>query len=117
MKRCCCFRSRPITGTGLGTYNEVTYRLEGNTAEPVFRRQRLACAQRLPAPPGGNWNARPAGVVLLLVAIIARLLGAWKQADARYGLYAAGALWAVLAFLVLSISEVLIGARVTPAYA
>ncbi len=32
------FRSRPITGTGLGTYDEVTYRLEGNTAEPFFRR-------------------------------------------------------------------------------
>jgi len=106
------FRSRPITGTGLGTYDEVTYRLEGNTAEPVFRRN--------------GWHAHnvylhllaETGTLGLLAwcffwyAIIARLLGAWKQADARYRLYAAGALWAVLAFLVLSISEVLIGARV-----
>ena len=106
------FRSRPITGTGLGTYDEVTYRLEGNTAEPVFRRN--------------GWHAHnvylhllaETGTLGLLAwcffwyAIIARLLDAWKQADARYGLYAAGALWAVLAFLVLSISEVLIGARV-----
>jgi len=106
------FRSRPITGTGLGTYDEVTYRLEGNTAEPGFR--------------GNGWHAHnvylhilaETGVVGLLAwcyfwfAIIARLLGAWKRSDSQYRLYAAGALWAVLAFLILSISEVLIGARV-----
>jgi O-antigen ligase len=45
-------------------------------------------------------------------AIIARLVGAWKRASARERLAVAGALWAVVAFLVLSISEVLIGARV-----
>ena len=106
------FRSRPITGTGLGTYDEVTYRLEGNTAEAVFRRN--------------GWHAHnvylhllaETGTLGLLAwcffwyAIIARLLGAWKQANARYRLYAAGALWAVLAFLVLSITEVLIGSHV-----
>jgi hypothetical protein len=45
-------------------------------------------------------------------AIIARLLGAWKRADERERLAVAGALWAVLAFLVLSTTEVLIGVRV-----
>jgi len=39
-------------------------------------------------------------------------LGAWKHADRRDRLAVAGALWAVVAFLVLSISEVMIGARV-----
>jgi O-antigen ligase len=106
------FRSRPITGTGLGTYDEVTYRLEGNTADPVFRRN--------------GWHAHnvylhilaETGALGLLAwcffwySIIARLLGAWTRADPQYQLYAAGALWAVLAFLVLSISEVLIGAHV-----
>jgi O-antigen ligase len=106
------FRSRPITGTGLGTYDEVTYRLEGTTAEPFFRQQ--------------GWHAHnvylhllaETGVIGVLAwcyfwcAILARFLGAWRRADAPYRLYAAGALWAIVAFLVLSISEVLIGARV-----
>ena len=106
------FRSRPITGTGIGTYDEVTYRLDSTTAEPFFRQN--------------GWHAHnvylhilaETGVLGLLAwcffwySIIVRLLGAWKRGDARYQIYAAGALWAVLAFLVLSISEVLIGARV-----
>ena len=106
------FRSRPVTGTGPGTYDEVTYRLDGTTADPFFR--------------GNGWHAHnvylhvlaETGVLGLLAwcflwySIIVRLLGAWRRADPQYQLYAAGALWAVLAFLVLSISEVLIGARV-----
>jgi O-antigen ligase len=106
------FRSRPVTGTGLGTYDEVAYLLEGNTAEPDFRR--------------AGWHAHnvylhllaETGIVGLLAwcyfwyAIIARLLGAWKRADERERLAVAGALWAVLAFLVLSTTEVLIGVRV-----
>ena len=106
------FRSRPITGTGIGTYDEVTYRLDGTTAEPFFRQN--------------GWHAHNVYLHILAetgalglfawcffwYSIIVRLLGAWKRGDARYQIYAAGALWAVLAFLVLSISEVLIGARV-----
>lgn len=106
------FRSRPITGTGLGTYDEVTYRLDGTTADTFFRQQ--------------GWHAHnvylhvlaETGVVGVLAwcyfwyAIVARLVRAWRRADRQYRLYAAGALWAVVAFLVLSISEVLIGARV-----
>jgi O-antigen ligase len=90
----------------------VTYRLDGTTAEPFFRQN--------------GWHAHnvylhllaETGALGLLAwcffwySIIVRLLGAWKRGDARYQIYAAGALWAVLAFLVLSISEVLIGARV-----
>ena len=48
----------------------------------------------------------------LWYAIVGRLMVGWKRGDAHERLAAAGALWAVLAFLVLSISEVLIGARV-----
>ena len=106
------FRSRPITGTGLGTYDEVTYRLDGTTADPYFRQQ--------------GWHAH--NVYLHLLAetgilgltawcyfwyvIVAHLLGVWRHAGTRDRLAVAGALWAVLAFLVLSISEVMIGARV-----
>jgi O-antigen ligase len=106
------FRTRPITGTGLGTYDEMTYRLEGTTAEPFFRRQ--------------GWHAHnvylhvlaETGILGLLAwcyfwfAVVARLLAAWRRAEAPDRLIAAGALWAVFAFLVLSITEVLIGARV-----
>ena len=106
------FRSRPVTGTGLGHVRRSDLQLEGTTADPFFRRN--------------GWHAHnvylhvlaETGVLGLLAwcflwySIIARLLGAWRRADPQYQLYAAGALWAVLAFLVLSISEVLIGARV-----
>jgi len=106
------FRSRPISGTGLGTYDEVTYTLEDTRADPIFRR--------------AGWHAHnvylhllaETGILGLLAwcyfwfAIVARLLGAWKHADRRDRLAVAGALWAVVAFLVLSISEVMIGARV-----
>ena len=106
------FRGHPLTGTGLGTFDEMTYRLEGTAADPNFRR--------------AGWHAHnvylhllaETGVVGLVAwcyfwyAIVARLLGAWKRADARNRLFIAGAVWSVLAFFVLSISEVLIGARV-----
>jgi O-antigen ligase len=105
-------RAHPVTGSGLGTFDEVSYRLEGNTAEPSFR--------------GNGWHAHnvylhllaETGILGVLAwgylwySIIVRLLRAWKHGDAQRSLHAAGVLWAVLAFLVLSISEVLIGARV-----
>jgi len=106
------FRAHPITGSGLGTYDEVAYLLEGTTAEPVFRR--------------AGWHAHnvylhvlaETGILGLLAwsafwyAIVARLVRAWKGADQHERLAVAGALWAVLGFLVLSTTEVLIGARV-----
>jgi O-antigen ligase len=106
------FRSHPITGSGLGTYDEVAYLLEGTSAEPAFRR--------------AGWHAHnvylhvlaETGILGLLAwsafwyAIVARLVRAWKGADQHERLAVAGALWAVLGFLVLSTTEVLIGARV-----
>jgi O-antigen ligase len=106
------FRSHPVAGTGLGTYDEVAYSLEGSTAEPNFRRN--------------GWHAHnvylhvltETGIVGLLAwcyfwySILARQLGAWKRAGARDRAALAGAVWAVLAFLVLSIPEVMIAARV-----
>jgi hypothetical protein len=107
------FRSNPITGVGLGAYDEVAYSLDGTTAGPEFRRN--------------GWHAHnvylhvlaESGVVGLLAwcyfwsAIISRLLGSWRRAETRARLAAAGAVWAVFAFLTLSMTEVLIGARVT----
>jgi O-antigen ligase len=106
------FQSRPITGTGLGTYDEVTYELADTTAGPEFRRK--------------GWHAHnvylhvlsETGILGIAAwcffwyAIVARLTSLWRHADGRDRLFVAGALWAVLAFLVLSMTEVLIGARV-----
>jgi O-antigen ligase len=106
------FRLHPVAGSGLGTYDEVAYSLEGNTAEPSFRRN--------------GWHAHnvylhvltETGIVGLLAwcyfwySILARQLGAWKRAGSHNRVALAGAVWAVLAFLVLSISEVMIAARV-----
>jgi O-antigen ligase len=106
------FRSRPVTGVGLGTYDEVAYAVDGSIAEPSFR--------------GNGWHAHnvylhvlvETGIIGLLAwcyfwyAILARQLGAWKRAASPGRVTIAGTVWAVLAFLVLSISEVMIGARV-----
>jgi O-antigen ligase len=106
------FQSRPITGTGLGTYDEVTYQLADTTAGPEFRRK--------------GWHAHnvylhvlsETGILGIAAwcffwyAIVARLTSLWRNAHGRDRLFVAGALWAVLAFLVLSMTEVLIGARV-----
>jgi O-antigen ligase len=106
------FQSRPVTGTGLGTYDEVAYILEGSTADSAFR--------------GAGWHAHnvylhvlvETGVVGLIAwcylwaAVLVRLLSAWKTADADTRLAITGTLWAVVAFLVMSMTEVLIGARV-----
>jgi O-antigen ligase len=48
----------------------------------------------------------------LWFAIAMQLLRAWKGADPPRRAALAGAFWAILAFLVLSISEVMIGPRV-----
>jgi O-antigen ligase len=106
------FKAHPIAGTGLGTFDEMAYTIDGTMADPVFRR--------------AGWHAHnvylhvlaETGALGLLAwcylwyTILARLISAWKRADARYRLFVAGALWSVVAFLVLSVSEVLIGARV-----
>ena len=106
------FRDHPIVGTGLGTFDEVAYSLEGNTAEPLFFRN--------------GWHAHnvylhvlaETGILGLLAwcyfwyAIVGRLARAWRRAGPRSRLDIAGTLCAILAFLVLSTTEVLIAARV-----
>ena len=106
------FRADPVTGAGLGTFDEVSYTLEGTTAEHLFR--------------GTGWHAHnvylhvlaETGLLGLLawlylwLAIVGRLVREWRHADAGSRLRVTGALFAVCAFLALSITEVLIGARV-----
>jgi len=106
------FRAHPVTGTGIGTFDEVVYSLEGNTAEPIFRQK--------------GWHAHnvylhvlaETGVLGLAAwcwfwyVVIARLVRGWRQADPHARLEVTATLCAVGAFLALSMTEVLIGARV-----
>ena len=106
------FRSRPMSGTGLGTFDEAAYTLPGSRADPVYRR--------------AGWHAHnvylhvlaETGLVGLLAwcyfwyTIVARLLAGARGTEPRARLVVSGALWAVLGFLVLSMTEVLVGARV-----
>jgi len=106
------FTDHPIVGIGIGTYDDVAYAVPGSTAVRDFYRH--------------GWHAHnvylhvlvEAGILGLLAwgyfwyTIVARLARAWRRADPRGRVVATGALAAVLAFLTLSLTEVLIGARV-----
>jgi O-antigen ligase len=106
------FRSRPITGHGLGTYDVTAYALLGNNASLPFREK--------------GWHAHnvylhvlaETGLMGLLAwcylwfSILVELWHAWKRTDPSYRPALVGAFWAIAAFLLLSVSEVMIGARV-----
>jgi O-antigen ligase len=106
------FRGSAIVGTGLGTFDDVAYSVPGNSAGGGYFR--------------AGWHAHNvylhvlaetgalglAAWCLLWWVIVAFLARAWRRADAAGRIHLSGALLAVIAFLMLSISEVLIGARV-----
>jgi O-antigen ligase len=106
------FRGSAIVGTGLGTFDDVAYSVPGNSADRGYFR--------------AGWHAHnvylhvlaETGALgltawcLLWWVIVAFLARGWRRADAAGRIHLSGALLAVIAFLVLSISEVLIGARV-----
>lgn len=106
------FRADPLLGSGLGSFDEAAYLLPGTNADTVFRRN--------------GWHAHnvylhvlaETGVLGLLAwclvwyAIVVRLAQAVRGATGAPRLRSSAALCAVLAFLALSTTEVLIAARV-----
>jgi O-antigen ligase len=108
------FRERPTTGHGLGTYDVVAYTFAENAADPEddFR--------------GAGWHAHNVYLHLLAetgilglaawcylwLTILLQLFGAWSGAGPHDRAMFAGPLWAISAFLALSLTEVMIGARV-----
>lgn len=106
------FQAHPIAGTGIGTYDEAAYQLENATADPLFK--------------GKGWHAHnvylhilaESGIIglaawcYLWFVIGARLAGGWRRAAPPVRSDISGALCAAGAFLTLSMTEVLIGARV-----
>lgn len=105
------FLAHPIVGIGIGTFDKVTYLMPGTKANRDFY---LA-----------GWHAHnvflhvltEAGVlglaawVFLWVVIVRTLVRVWRTGDNQRRLYSSAALVTVLAFLFLSMTEVLIAAR------
>ena len=106
------FKSRPITGHGLGTYDVVAYTLDDTTAVPLFR--------------GAGWHAHnvylhllaETGLVGLMTwcffwfTVLGQIASAWNRAGPSHRPSLLGAFWGISAFLVLSMTEVMIAARV-----
>jgi O-antigen ligase len=106
------FLSHPIAGIGVGTFDEVAYQMPGTRANPDFHLN--------------GWHAHnvllhvltEAGVlglaawVFLWFVIFRALIRAWKLGTGAGRLFTSATLVYALAFHVLSMTEVLIGARV-----
>jgi len=106
------FLAHPIFGIGVGTFDEVAYQMPGTIAIQDFHRK--------------GWHAynvplhilTEAGVlglaawVFLWYIVLRALVRAWKSGDAQQRLFSSAALVSVVAFQVLSMTEVLLAARV-----
>lgn len=106
------FLDHPVTGIGLGTYDDVAYSQYQTGGDRHFFRN--------------GWNANnvflhflaETGTLGILAwcylwyAILRFLLRTWRDGDARGRLNSSAVLCALLAFFILSLTEALIGARV-----
>jgi O-antigen ligase len=106
------FLAHPIVGIGVGTFDEVTYQMPGTKANLDFHLN--------------GWHAHnvplhiltEAGLlglaawIFLWYTVLRTFAKAWRAGDGESRLFSSAALASVIAFLVLSMTEVLIGARV-----
>jgi len=106
------FRADPVTGSGLGTFDEVVYELPDPAADNVYRRN--------------GWHAHntflhvlaETGIIGLLawsvlwLVLLLHLARACRTADASRRVDTLAALGMTVAFLLLSQTEVLVAARV-----
>jgi O-antigen ligase len=106
------FLAHPLFGIGVGTFDKVAYQIPDTTANRDFYLS--------------GWHAHnvplhvltEAGVlglaawVFLWYVVLRALVRAWKAGDEQRRLFAGAALVSMVAFQVLSMTEVLIGARV-----
>lgn len=106
------FLAHPIVGIGVGTFDKVTYQMPGTKADLDFYLN--------------GWHAHnvplhiltEAGVlglgawIFLWYTVLRTFLRAWRAGHGEPRLFSGAALTSVIAFLVLSMTEVLIGARV-----
>ena len=106
------FQTHPIAGIGLGTFDKIAYQMPATVANRDFQMN--------------GWHAHnvplhiltEAGVlglaawVFLWYVIVHALVRAWRTGSRDARVYAAAALVSVAAFQILSMTEVLIAARV-----
>jgi O-antigen ligase len=106
------FQTHPIAGIGLGTFDKIAYQMPATEANRDFQMN--------------GWHAHnvplhiltEAGVlglaawVFLWYVIVRALVRAWRTGSREQSVYAAAALVSVAAFQILSMTEVLIAARV-----
>jgi hypothetical protein len=106
------FQTHPIAGIGLGTFDKIAYQMPATVANRDFQMN--------------GWHAHnvplhiltEAGVlglaawVFLWYVIVRALVRAWRTGSRDTRVYAAAALVSVAAFQILSMTEVLIAARV-----
>lgn len=105
------FQAHPIAGIGLGTFDKIAYQMPATRANPDFQLS--------------GWHAHnvplhiltEAGVlglaawVFLWYVIVRALVREWRSGSREQRVYAAAALVSVVAFQILSMTEVLIAAR------
>jgi (heptosyl)LPS beta-1,4-glucosyltransferase len=106
------FLAHPIVGIGIGAFDKVAYEMPGTNADPDFHLK--------------GWHAHnvplhiltEAGIlgfaawVFLWYTILRALAQAWRAGEAEQRMFSSAALVSMMAFLALSMTEVLIGARV-----
>ncbi len=106
------FLSHPVFGIGIGTFDNAAFQLPGATVDPAFHLK--------------GWHAHNAALHVLTEAgvlglaawaflwyiVLRALVAAWKSGDREQRVLSSAALVSVLAFQTLSMTEVLIAARV-----
>ena len=106
------FTAHPFVGIGVGTFDEVAYRIPATQANPDFHMKGWH-AHNVPLHILAESGIPGLVAYLLLWFIIIRaLVRAWRSGTADARLAASAALVSIAAFQVLSMTEVLIGARV-----
>ena len=106
------FLTHPLFGIGVGTFDEVVYRVPGTVAIRDFY---FAGWHAYNVPLHILTEAGVLGLaawVFLWYVVLKALVRAWRSGDEQRRLFRTAALVSVVAFQVLSMTEVLIGTRV-----
>ena len=106
------FLAHPIVGIGVGTFDEVTYQQPGTKADLDFH---LAGWHAHNVPLHILTEAGVLGLaawIFLWYTVLRTFAKAWRAGEGERRLFSSAALASVIAFLGLSMTEALIGARV-----
>jgi O-antigen ligase len=106
------FLTHPLFGIGVGTFDEVAYQMPGTVALQDFH---LAGWHAYNVPLHILTEAGVLGLaawVFLWYVVLTALVHAWRSGDGQQRLFGSAALVSVVAFQVLSMTEVMIAARV-----